>query len=73
MSPIFLKLKHTIENNDTKAGRRFDLFIQALIILSLITFSLETLPDLNENTYHVNFNDVGHSYGLSRPRWAFCL
>lgn len=40
------QLKQIIENHDTPAGRLFDFFIQGLIVLSLITFSLETLPDL---------------------------
>lgn len=44
----FSKLKETIEQNDTKAGRIFDLVIQLLIVLSLVTFSLETLPNLSE-------------------------
>ncbi len=43
-------LKRIIENNDTKRGRIFDLAIQSLIILSLVTFSIETLPDLSEST-----------------------
>lgn len=39
---------HTlVHNGDTKMGHLFALFIQALIILSLITFSLETLPNLS--------------------------
>ena len=38
-----------IESN-TKNGRRFDLFIQSLILLSLISFSLETFPNLDSNT-----------------------
>ena len=41
------KLKEMIEQSDTRLGRAFDLFIQALIILSLITFSIETLPNLS--------------------------
>jgi len=52
-SPTFIKLKSIIENNDTKAGRRFDISIQILIIFSLITFSIETLPDLDETAYRV--------------------
>ena len=44
---MFAKLKKIVEDNDTKAGRYFDLFIQALIILSLISFSIETLPNLD--------------------------
>lgn len=43
-------LKNTIENNDSRSGRAFDLFIQALIVISLITFSVETLPDLSDST-----------------------
>lgn len=44
-------LKQIIENNDTRRGRTFDLFIQALIILSIITSAVETLPDLSSQTY----------------------
>jgi len=43
-------LKNVVERSDTRIGRIFDLFIQALIIVSLITFSLETLPNLSANT-----------------------
>ncbi len=41
-------LKRIIENSDTKQGRLFDFAIQALIVLSLVTFSLETLPNLSD-------------------------
>jgi voltage-gated potassium channel len=41
------RLKEMIERSDTRLGRAFDLCIQALIILSLITFSIETLPHLS--------------------------
>jgi len=43
-------LKRIIENNDTKRGRLFDLCIQSFIVLSLVTFSIETLPDLSGPT-----------------------
>ena len=43
-------LKRIIENSDTKQGRLFDFAIQALIVISLVTFSLETLPNLSEHT-----------------------
>lgn len=39
-------IKQLIEENDTKSGRAFDLSIQALIIISLVSFSIETLPNL---------------------------
>ncbi len=45
-----VKLKTVIEDTDTRAGRIFDLCIQALIVFSLITFSIETLPDLSAAT-----------------------
>lgn len=41
------KLKSIVEETDTKPGRLFDFFIQSLIVLSLITFSIETIPDLS--------------------------
>jgi voltage-gated potassium channel len=40
------KLKRIIESNDTKAGSMFDVFIEVLIIISLISFMFETLPNL---------------------------
>ena len=48
------KILHRIViDSDTKSGRFFDLFIQVLILLSLISFSLETLPDLNSKTKYI--------------------
>ena len=41
------KIKQLIEGDDTWYGRSFDLFIQILIVLSLITFSLDTIPTLS--------------------------
>jgi len=43
-------IKNIIESNTSKIGRAFDFFIQFLIILSVITFSIETLPDLQDST-----------------------
>ena len=42
-------LKQVVEESDTPLGRAFDLFIQTLIVLSLISFSIETLPTLSES------------------------
>jgi len=42
-------LKQVIEQSDTPLGRTLDLFIQTLIVLSLISFSIETLPALPES------------------------
>ncbi|GAB4332898.1 MAG: ion transporter [Calditrichia bacterium] len=40
-------IKKIVEESDTKAGKFFDIFIQSLIIISLISFSIETLPNLS--------------------------
>jgi len=47
------KLKQIIECNDTKGGKIFDLFIQSLIILSLVGFSIETIPDISKSLAEV--------------------
>lgn len=39
-------LRSIVEGTNTSAGRLFDVCIQTLIILSLVTFSLDTLPNL---------------------------
>ena len=41
------KLKKIIEQTDTQGGRIFDLFIQSLIVISLVAFSIDTLPNLS--------------------------
>ncbi|MCB9854663.1 MAG: ion transporter [Phycisphaerales bacterium] len=43
------RFRSIIESCDTRWGRLFDLAIQSLIVLSLITFSIETLPNLSED------------------------
>ena len=42
-----LTLKDVIEKHDTREGRIFDLFIQGLIILSMITFTVSTSPKVS--------------------------
>ena len=44
------KLRKIIENNTTRKGRIFDYCIQFLILLSLIAFTIETLPNNSEST-----------------------
>jgi len=41
-------LKQTVEETDTLAGRIFNVVIQVTIIISLVTFSLDTLPNLSD-------------------------
>lgn len=39
-------LRQIVEDSDTKAGRLFDLVVQTLIVLSIVSFSIETMPRL---------------------------
>ena len=43
---LYVTLKPIIEQDDTRAGKIFDRFIHGLIVLSLLSFLIETLPDL---------------------------
>ena len=45
-----INLQAIVERSDTRAGRTFDIFVQALILISIISFSLETLPNLDAGT-----------------------
>jgi voltage-gated potassium channel len=44
------KLREIVEETDTRLGKIFDLSIQALIIFSIVIFSIETLPNLDSDT-----------------------
>lgn len=46
--PTLYKLKRTVEDNTTKNGKRFDWIVQALIAISLISFTIETLPSTSK-------------------------
>ena len=46
-------LRKIVEDNTTRKGRIFDYFIQFLILLSLISFSLETLPNRSQSFYAI--------------------
>ncbi|ORU95110.1 MAG: voltage-gated potassium channel, partial [Cycloclasticus sp. symbiont of Poecilosclerida sp. M] len=43
------KLKEIVLTSNTRAGCIFDLSIQVLIIISLISFSIDTLPDIDKS------------------------
>jgi voltage-gated potassium channel len=49
-STWFLALKHLIEDIDSPAGRRFNIAIGVVIIVSIVAFSVETLPALSVQT-----------------------
>ena len=40
--------KRIVEETDSGLGRAFDLFIQFLIVTSLVTFSIETIPNVSD-------------------------
>ena len=44
------RLKSVVEDTDTRAGKVFDVFIQALILASLLSFSLGTIPALSQRS-----------------------
>lgn len=46
----FQKIKRVVEQSDSGAGKLFDLAIQSLIILSIISYSIETIDGLSEQT-----------------------
>jgi len=43
-----MNLKQIIKTRETRAGRTLDYFIQFMILFSLVSFSIETLPDLSD-------------------------
>ncbi|WP_459209713.1 ion transporter [Aquimarina rhabdastrellae] len=44
------KIDRIVESRETKAGLYFDYIIQVLILLSIVTFTIETIPDLKAET-----------------------
>ncbi|MCP3668968.1 MAG: ion transporter [Gammaproteobacteria bacterium] len=49
--PLFQSVKTIIEDTSSPGGRVFGFCIQTLIIISIISFSMETLPDLSQGTH----------------------
>ncbi len=47
------QIKDIVEINDNKKSRLFSFFIQALILVSIITFSIETIPNLKPQTIKI--------------------
>jgi len=47
------RLKEMVLNPDSRSGSIFDNLIQLLIIVSLVSFSIETLPNLSQSTLHI--------------------
>ena len=51
------KLKQIIEKSDTPIGKAFDLIIQFLILVSIILFSIETLPEYSKGNEFLNLSE----------------
>jgi len=77
-------LKQIVEESDTPNGRAFDLAVQLLIIVSLVSFAMETLPNLSpalkRTLRFVEYGTVAVftlEYLLrmlvARPRWRYVL
>src|SRR5262245_40500388 len=45
-------LKQVVEGTATRAGRYFNMGIQFLIVVSMVSFSLDTLPNLSTRIEH---------------------
>ena len=45
------KIKTLIEESDSKPGKYFDIFIQSLILISIISFTIETIPNLSQEAF----------------------
>ena len=47
------RLKRMVEDTDTWQGRAFDHVVKGLIVLSIVSYSIETLPDLSSRMRHL--------------------
>jgi len=50
---VSAKIKQVVESNETIGGKIFDIVIQTLIIISLISVTVETLPNLDKTTQQI--------------------
>lgn len=54
-----MKIYDIVQRSDTTAGRTFDFFVLFLIVFSIITLSIETLPGLSSTTKELlNLSEV---------------
>ena len=50
MTAFKARLKRIVDNPDTRAGWLFVILVQSLIVVSLVTAAVDTLPDLSESS-----------------------
>ena len=48
-----VRLKRMVEDTDTWQGRAFDHVVKGLIVFSIVSYSIETLPDLSSRMRHL--------------------
>ena len=53
MASFKKRFKAVVERTDTPLGKAFNAVVQTLILISIISFSLETLPSLSSRTRQV--------------------
>ena len=61
-----MNLRDTVQRTDTPAGRTFDFVVLFLIAFSIVTLSIDTLPDLSPVTKR--FLDVSEVVITAMPR-----
>lgn len=49
-TPVFIRIKDIVEGTNSLSSKLFDWSIQLLIVVSIITFSIKTLPNLDTDT-----------------------
>ena len=50
MENQYQRLRTLVEDDSTRGGRIFDYIVQSVIVVSLISFSIETLPNLSDQS-----------------------
>ncbi len=76
------RIRSVVQETETPLGRSFDLTIQTLIVLSVVSFSIETLPDLSPTARQVLRGievatvaaftaEYGLRFWLAERKWAF--
>jgi voltage-gated potassium channel len=50
---VIQKIRNIVETSDSRAGVAFDLLVQFFIVISIIVFSLETIPTLSTESIEV--------------------
>ena len=66
-------LKQIVEETDTRMGKVFDLTIQILIVVSAVSFAIETLPGLSSTTIRLLAISEAVIIGVFTAEYLLCL